>query len=229
MTGENTKAHEIKRLTTPLTIKKSKAYDDGGKLLNCVETLSDVRFIIEPKEGILNDNEVLQYAPESKKAAEIRLKRGAGDIYDVLLINESIPWIFAFYYVILLCVSIVVVYGGNKLLMFILLLLFVLPLIYLYRAFNLKRYDQTGVRKQVKTTNTVPKETVQSSVAQESGLESLRKYQKEVDNLKILFEVKESVVRDLIEKRFEPPQITYDKFISLIDSSHKLFYTQKVH
>lgn len=42
----------------------------------------------------------------------------------------------------------------------------------------------------------------------------------------MVFDVKEGVVRDLIEKRFEPPQITYDKFISAIDSCHKLFYAQ---
>ena len=41
-----------------------------------------------------------------------------------------------------------------------------------------------------------------------------------------MFEVKEEVVRDLIEKRFAPPQLTYDKFINIVDSAHKLFYRQ---
>ena len=41
-----------------------------------------------------------------------------------------------------------------------------------------------------------------------------------------MFDVKEEVVRDLIKKRFTPPQITYDKFIAIVDSSHKLFYRQ---
>ena len=66
--------------------------------------------------------------------------------------------------------------------------------------------------------------TVQNN--NENGIESLKKYEKEINSLKVLFNVKEEVVRDLIKKRFEPPQITYDKFISSIDKCHKLFYTQ---
>lgn len=71
---ENSKAHEIKRLTTPLTFKNSKAYDDEGNIINCVETLYDVRYILEPRKGILSDDEILKYAPKSKAASEIRLK-----------------------------------------------------------------------------------------------------------------------------------------------------------
>ena len=58
MAGEITKAQEIKRLTTPLKFKDSKAYDCEGNLIKCVETLSDVRFIIEPRDGILSDEEI---------------------------------------------------------------------------------------------------------------------------------------------------------------------------
>ena len=54
----------------------------------------------------------------------------------------------------------------------------------------------------------------------------MKKYEKEVKDLKVLFDVKEEIVRDLIKKRFEPPQITYDKFILAIDDCHKLFYSQ---
>ena len=57
-------------------------------------------------------------------------------------------------------------------------------------------------------------------------MDSFKRYEKEISNLKVLFNVKEKVVRELIEKRFEPPQITYDKFMSSIDNCHKLFYAQ---
>ena len=43
MTAKITKAQEIKRLTTPLTFKQSRAYDCEGNLIGCVETLSDVK------------------------------------------------------------------------------------------------------------------------------------------------------------------------------------------
>ena len=42
----------------------------------------------------------------------------------------------------------------------------------------------------------------------------------------MLFDVKEEVVKDLIKKCFTPPQLTYDRFMSVIESSHKLFYAQ---
>ena len=102
MPDGNLKAQEIKRLTTPIKFINSKAYDSEGKLLSCVETLSEVKFIIEPREGILTDDEIMQYAPESKAASRIRLKRGLGNMEDVLLIHESLPWIFAAFYLILI-------------------------------------------------------------------------------------------------------------------------------
>lgn len=51
-------------------------------------------------------------------------------------------------------------------------------------------------------------------------------YELEVNNLKVLFDVKEKVVRDLISERFKPPQMTYDKFIGMVDSCNVYFYNQ---
>jgi hypothetical protein len=90
MSIETPKLNEIKRLTTPLTFKNKKAYDSDGNLIGYTETMSDVRLIIEPKKGILSDDEILQYAPLSKAASEVRLKRGLGNSQDVLYINESL-------------------------------------------------------------------------------------------------------------------------------------------
>ena len=225
---ENSKAHEIKRLTTPLTFKNSKAYDCDGNRLNCIETISDVRYIVEPKEGILTENEILQYAPESKKASKIKLKRGIGNLSDVLLIHDSIPWVAGIYYIALLCIAVPFVIWGNKVVMFVILILAILPLFYLYRITNLNNYTKIETKKPMKTTpQSTVKETVQTNVVENEGLESLKKYEKEVNNLKVLFDVKEEVVKDLIGKRFTPPQLTYDKFIAIIDSSHKLFYSQR--
>ena len=58
------------------------------------------------------------------------------------------------------------------------------------------------------------------------AVESLQKYNVEANHLKDVYDEKEIIVKDLIEKRFEPPQITYDRFMSSIGSCHKLFYTQ---
>ena len=228
MSGENAKTKEIKRLTTPLTISNSKAYDCEGHLIKCVETLSEVKYIMEPKEGILSDDEIMRYAPESKAASRIRLKRGFGKMEDVLLVHESLPWIYALYYVILISITVPMIHAKNTLILVVLLVLFILPLIYGYYIYNLKNYEVKSKKAYVPPK----KEPVRLSKKEETpkdnstGIASLQEYKAEINNLKVLFDVKEGVVRDLIAKRFEPPQITYDRFISMVDKSHKLFYSQ---
>lgn len=224
MSIETPKLSEIKRLTTPLTFKDLKAYDSNGNLIKYSETLSDVRLIIEPKKGILTDDEILQYAPLSKAASEVRLKRGFGDSQDVLYVNESIPWYLGLYYVVLICISVPLIYTKNTLAMIIILILFIVPLIYLYRMFKLDKYKQIDTKKQ---TTISQNGNVEIQVEEHAGLNSLQEYKNEINNLHVLFDVKQEVVRGLIKKRFEPPQITYDKFIRTIDNAEKLFKTQE--
>lgn len=220
------KASEIKRLTTPITFNNSKAYDHEGNLLKCVETLSEVRFPIEPDESLLSDDEILQYSPQSKAASQVRLKRGFGELSDALLVNESIPWILALYYVVLICVFIPVSYANHRIALVILLILAVIPLIYAYQKFNLKHYSKQPKVKKVEKNQNTAKAVAEEAKPVDYGVESLKDYEKEANNLKVLFDVKEEVVKDLINKRFEPPQITNDKFIAMVESSHKLFYAQ---
>ena len=227
MSGENAKAQEIKRLTTPLTFRNSKAYDCEGQMIKCVETLSEVKYIMEPKEGILSDDEVMQYAPDSKAAARIRLKRGFGRMEDVLLVHESLPWIFGIYYLLLVCLTIPMLHAKNTIVLIVLLVLFILPLVYSYYIYNLKSYEVRQPRLQKRDAPKVSKQKEIPKEAQvQSEVSSLKNYGEEVNNLKVLFDVKEGVVRDLIHKRFEPPQITYDRFISMVDKAHRLFYNE---
>ncbi|MBE6496060.1 MAG: hypothetical protein E7Z78_06390 [Methanobrevibacter thaueri] len=224
----NRRTREIKRLTTPLTFKDSKAYDEKGNLIKCIETINDVRYVLEPQDPILSDEDILKYAPKSKAASEVRLRKGLGNSGDVLLIHESLPWILGIYYVTLICISVPVIVAANRLAMLVLLILFIIPLVYLYRIFNLNSYVEQK-RKPLRKVSIAKKESepaVQETVAEDYSVSSLKRYEKEINELKVLFDVKEQVVRDLIGKRFAPPQITYDKFISIIDSSHKLFYKQ---
>jgi hypothetical protein len=227
MTAKITKAQEIKRLTTPLTFKQSRAYDCEGNLIGCVETLSDVKYVIEPRPGILTDSEIMQYAPDSRAASQIRLDRGIGDVSDVLLVHESLPWLLGIYYLILIVITIPTLFIRNLLFAVILLVLFIVPLVYAYSIFNIKRKRPSKVSHDNKsTTKKSADKTVNAEVIEDNHLESLDKYENEISNLKVLFEVKENVVRQLIEKKFKPPQITYDKFIKMVDSCNKLFYSQ---
>ena len=225
MAGEITKAQEIKRLTTPLKFKDSKAYDCEGNLIKCVETLSDVRFIIEPRDGILSDDEILQYAPDSKAASKIKLNRGFGDFSDALLVHESLPWYMGVYYVILIGILIPISYSRNLMGVLILLILFIVPLLYAYAVLNLKRSTPKRIKKtkeKIQRTEEVKTETK----PEQKASSPFKDYEMEINNLKIAFEVKEKVVRNLIEKRFTPPQITYDKFIATVDSCSKIFNAQ---
>lgn len=222
MSIETPKSSEIKRLTTPLKFKDSKAYDSSGNLIKYSETLSDVRLIVEPKENVLSDDEILQFAPMSKAASRVRLKRGFGNVQDILYIHEPIPWIIGLYYVILICIAIPVFYANMTTLMYVLLILSIVPLVYLYHIFRLNTYQQVDKDNNVDIHQTQNKIDAKHS----NGVESLKVYEKDINNLKVLFDVKQEVARELIKKRFEPPQITYDKFIATIDKSEELFNKQ---
>lgn len=225
MSIETPKLTEIKRLTTPLTFKNQKAYDNSGKEVKISETLSDVRLVVEPKKGILSDEEVLQYAPLSKLASAVRLKKGIGNSQDVLYIKESMPWYLGLYYVILICISFGVIYAKNTILMIVLLILIIIPLIYLYHIFKLDNYKKVNTSN--KKTEISQTAKIEKPSDNYTGLDSLKEYKKEINNLHVVFDVKQEVVRGLIKKRFEPPQITYDKFIKTIDNAEKLFNTQE--
>ncbi|WP_407454581.1 hypothetical protein [Methanobrevibacter sp.] len=225
MTSENSKILEIKRLTTPITFKNSKAFDSEGNRVNCIETLSEIKYIIEPKAGLLTDDEVLQYAPDSSYASKIRLQRGIGGISDLLLMNNSILGLLGVYYISLICVLVPFAFWGNKIVMFIILIVSIIPLVYLYKLSNSKKPAKIETKRQQKLTSQT-NHVNSAPVSEKTGLESLKKYEKEVNNLKTLFDVKEEVVKDLIEKCFTPPQLTYDRFMNVVNSSHKLFYSQ---
>lgn len=222
MVNENSKTVEINRLKSPLKYKDSKVFDSKGNQLACFETFSDLKYVVEPNSNILSEEEILEHAPNSKEAAKIRLSRGVGDSSDVLLINDSVPSLLGFYYTSAVCLAIPAFYSGNAFWMFFILILFVLPLVYLYYIFNLKQYVSTS-KGQI-STKSIDKTQTFESFESEEGLESLEKYADEVNELKAVFDEKEIAVRDLIAKRFKPPQMTYDRFMATIDKSHDLFY-----
>ena len=225
MSIENSKTSEIDRLNSPLKYEGLKVYDSKGKQINPIETFSDLKFIAEPNPMFLSEEEILEHAPESREAAKIRLQRGVGSSSDVLIINDSVPYVVGLYYMILVCMAIPVFYAGNALAMFLVLILAILPLLYLYYIFNLKQYVSQSSRVSKSKTTTKSTQT-QRIVTQDDGLESLKKYTVEVEELRDTFDEKEKTVRELIEKRFQPPQITYDRFMATIDKSHDLFYSE---
>ncbi|MBO5840108.1 MAG: hypothetical protein J6Q86_01605 [Methanobrevibacter sp.] len=51
-------------------------------------------------------------------------------------------------------------------------------------------------------------------------------YKAEIDNQKQAFDKKEENIKGLINKRFESGELSHNRFMSVIDSCHKLFYHQ---
>lgn len=72
-----------------------------------------------------------------------------------------------------------------------------------------------------------PKKTIERKVkAKIPKKVSIPKGDSQMEILRKEFDAKESNVRDLIEKRFEPPQLTYTRFIGIVDKSKELFYRE---
>ena len=73
-------------------------------------------------------------------------------------------------------------------------------------------------KKQIKETPKVETASTKSQIIPE-----YLDYQLQLDDLNKKFQSKEKSARDLIAKRFEPPQLTYTRFITGVDKSAKLF------
>ncbi|MEE1116965.1 hypothetical protein [Methanosphaera sp.] len=210
------KDQEILRLTSPVKIVDSKAFDVEDQPLTCIETLSGLKYIIEPKKGILTDNEILKYAPDSMAAAKIRIKNDVATMDDYYLAYSTVPWKLASYYVIIfmIIVPLISILSNWLILLFIVLLL--VPIYNVKRVLDIKtriKLNKTG-NKQDYSNNT---NNSKSDKAQ------FIKYEKEIIELKEEFTNKKINAETLIEKRFAPPQLTYDKFMSTVENAERVF------
>ena len=84
------------------------------------------------------------------------------------------------------------------------------------------RPKQVPKTKEVQKPKTAPK----IPTPQTQTVSGFDRYKKQIDDLESEFSAKEDNVRNLIEKRFEPPQLTYTKFTSVVDKSSELFKNQ---
>lgn len=60
----------------------------------------------------------------------------------------------------------------------------------------------------------------------ESNVPEFKQYSNQVNDLKEEYHIKDEKVRQLVEKAFQPPQLTYDNFISYLDQCNTLFNNQ---
>lgn len=191
------KEKEIKRLTTPLTHSNNKLYDCEG---NYIETsFWDGKPFLEPKKGILSDDEILIYAGESKEASRIRLKRGNGTLNDKLTIYNTyllfelllfLPGFTLMLFSFWLWIGLVIISLG-----ILIYLLFIRD----YAEIN-EPEPAAEVIKEIKPSDN--------------------------DDLLLLFESKEKIAREMIERRFPAPQMTNTKFNAALDNCKDVVESQ---
>ena len=190
------KEKEIKRLTTPLTHTKNKTFDCEGNLIET--SFWDGKPFLEPKKGILTDDEILVYAGESKEASRIRLKRGEGNFNDKLKIYDSY-----------LLIELLIFLPGFTLIAFsfwLWIALVVISLSILIYLLFIKDYTEVT--------------TVESETKVEEPNETTN------DDLLLLFESKEKIAREMIERRFPAPQMTNTKFNAVLDNCKEVVESQ---
>ena len=190
-----------------------------------IKRLTDSMGEEEPVKGILTDDEILKYAGRSKYASEIRLKRGIGDFSDKKKVHDEIEIIWCVFPFPIGIVLGAFALGGfliAQILFYGFIICFAIYTVYFY---FLKDYtkEELPTDKHVKNP-TISKEI--PVIENDTSLKSFNIYKTQIKDLKNLYEVKEKIAKELVEKRFEPPQITYDKFISAIDSCTSLFNNQ---
>ena len=74
----------------------------------------------------------------------------------------------------------------------------------------------------IETPNIKP----QPQIIRKQVIEEYRDYKRRLDEESQRFRAKEKSARDMIEKRFEPPQLTYTRFIGGVDRSKEIFEKQ---
>ena len=188
-----------------------------------INRLTDSLGKAEPVKGILSDEEILEYAGDSKAAANIRLENGDDEFSDKWIIHKKTIIVL---YVILIVPLVLSYYYARMgdlfasvLFLIILLVYLNYPLYFLY----IKDYKKREITKQSEIKKKQEKTT---TFDKNKNIDSFNSYKTQINDLKKLYEFKEMNVRQLIEKRFEPPQITYNRFISTVDNCTELFNNQ---
>ena len=199
------KEKEIKRLTSPLTYSKGKwnvpsAYIDcEGNEVDPINTFNGKKYIMEPKTGILSDDEILIYASESKEASKIRLRRGTGNFND----KKKLYGKYAIYFFF-------VIFPGWIIALFsfwLWIVLIIISIIILAYIFIICDF-----------TDNNSEENLELDIDEQRLSNN--------DELFLLFENKEKIAREMVEKRFPAPQMTNIKFNSALDNCKEVVESQ---
>ena len=179
---------------------------------NEIKRLTDSLGSEEPVKGILTDDEILKYAGDSIEASRIRLKRGVGTFQDKERLHGDDIFIIEFFswMVIMPCTGVVAFLWD----VFVAKILFVLFLIILLGYPIYVLYIKDYVEPKYKDVSEPEEKQIEEPKASTN------------DDLFLLFESKEKIAREMIERRFPAPQLTNTKFNSVLDSCKEVVESQ---
>lgn len=168
-----------------------------------------------PIKGILTDDEILKYAGDSLTASEIRLKRGIGTQADKSRVHDDMYLgIVGGAMFVLFPVGVFSFITDNltgKIIFFS--IIFLMAGYYIY-AMYIK--DHTDPEYRQITQN---KEETSSRIIEEPKTSNN-------NDLLLLFESKEKIAREMIERRFPAPQMTNTKFNAVLDNCKDVVESQ---
>lgn len=199
------KEKEIKRLTSPLTYSKGKwnvpsaYFDCEGNKVDPINTFNGKKFIMEPKTGILSDDEILMYASESKEASRIRLRRGTGNFNDKKKLYGNYT-LFLFFLIFPGCM--IAIFSFWLWIALIIISIIILAYIFIIHDFS----------------DTYSEENSKQVIDEQDP--------SNYDELLLLFESKEKIAREMIERKFPAPQLTNSKFNGVLDNCKEVVESQ---
>ena len=211
------KEQEILRLTTPLKFVDSAFYDTEGNQVKFTESLTKLECNLEPAKGILDDEEILKYSPDSEQASIIRINNNIANMNDFKKAYYPVIVKIIIYYIMWMMLIVPIILLTNNIIILIFIVLLLLPIYKIRKIFK----DRRAIRLNKIKTYENSKNNNYSSINPK-----FIEYERQILKIKQEFSYKKIKATELIEKRFAPPQITYDKFISTVENVDKVFMSE---
>ena len=108
------------------------------------------RHVLEPKPGILSDDEILIYAPESKEASKIRLKRGIGTQSDKTAVNGDLIYALSISVLFLFIFGMFALLFDNLIVRLIFVLIIIIMIVSYVYVMYIKEYTEPQYKQSIK-------------------------------------------------------------------------------
>lgn len=167
-----------------------------------------------PIKGILTDDEILKYAGDSLTASEIRLKRGLGNQSDKSKVHDDMYLAFGFLGIFLMCIGPVSFIADILIGKILFLGILISMIAYYIYVMYVKDYVEPEYKQITQKEDETPLETVEEPKISTN------------DDLLLLFDSKEKIAREMIERRFPAPQLTNTKFNTVLDNCKEIVESQ---